>query len=72
MSLYAITYDSETDYVEASTYGTAIEAWSAYMKHENGPDWPNGEEPESCVLVSGKDVVQARAVLLGAPAREAD
>ena len=58
MRLYRVTYDGQSDFVEATSMSEAVQVWHRHVKAENGDDWDGTEEPEECALVSDAPVIR--------------
>jgi len=63
MRLYQVTFDGDNDFVEAESFGRAIELWRAELKRQDPESWTDeelaAEEPEQVVLASDKPVIRA-------------
>jgi hypothetical protein len=57
MSLYAVSFDGETEYVEAVSFGDAVAAWLKKKRTDWGEDDVD-EQPESCTLLSDRPVIR--------------
>jgi hypothetical protein len=55
MNLYRVVYDSGSYFVEAPSFGKAIEAWQAWAaKNWEDDGWEGTEQPESVELIDSE------------------
>ena len=63
--LYRVEFDGGFRYVEAASFGRALDTWRVEMMNENpGPDsgWDIQTEPDSIVLVDHEAVIRDQAL----------
>lgn len=63
MKLYQVMFDGSWEFVEAGSFGHAVDLWRANLKREDPDSWTDEEladtEPEQVVLASERSVIRA-------------
>jgi hypothetical protein len=59
MNLYHVQYDSQSFWVEAETFGQAVDLWKAHVKVLWDQDYMDTDQPESVHLVHDEPVIRA-------------
>ncbi len=58
MKLYKVIFDSQPDFVEAETFGAAIQIWRKQLQTDNPDAFWDDVEPEAVELVHDASVLR--------------
>lgn len=58
MKLYHVQFDSQSYWIEAENFGTAVALWGRHVAKDWGPEYEGTEEPDSVHLVHDGPVIR--------------
>lgn len=58
MNLYHVQYDGQSFWVEAESFGRAVELWTVHVKVSWDTDYMDTDQPESVHLVHDEPVIR--------------